>query len=242
MNRYWLLAFFVFCNFCLNAQTKTISDAQLFNAFHQVNVKFEAYRYMTPGGGNCASIALIKAAIGTFGLYGVFKSVEIDSVNRNVYVTLRNDKKIDLSFDRLEHGKNHFYVDKDIRNDDLNEIREYAKFCFAVMCRVKQINSKIKKYYVATDNINKGEITNNIYLLLGLDKKEIKDFNFANLTNFKNIVVYNSCHAVYSSQGNYDEAFNFPGANGTHIEKLEDLQKLHCKGSVCPIEGAYQLQ
>jgi hypothetical protein len=62
------------------------------------------------------------------------------------------------------------------------------------------------------------------------------------LKNKKNLVLWNSAHAVYYSEGFYDEAFD----KNTPIEKIENLKAHHCSvgGFVkngCKPRGAYEL-
>lgn len=224
-----------------NSQVKNVTEEQIFKAFKQDIVKFQGYLSMIGGGGNCASIALIKSAIGTFGINGVFKEVKIDSLKEMVYVTRRDNKIIDLTFERLQNGKDHFFI---IANTDklAKEISDYAAFCFAVMCRGKQLQLGYdeKYFYRGVDNLNKGEPTETIYTLLGLNKEQITNLNINNLRNYKNLVLYISPHAVYSSSGNYDEFFS---GTITGIEPLERLNYFHCKTeNGCPILGAYSLK
>src|SRR4249919_1300138 len=106
MKKKLLFVLFTFLTIYTKAQVIQVTDEQLFNAFKQDIVSFESKWKRFGGGGNCASIALIKAAIGTFGINGVFKNVSVDSVNKLVHVRLKNDKNVDLTFDRLTDGKN----------------------------------------------------------------------------------------------------------------------------------------
>ena len=224
-----------------NAQVKTVTEEQLFKAFKQDIVKFQGYLSMIGGGGNCASIALIKSAIGTFGINGVFKEVRIDSLKEIVYVTRRDNKVIDLSFERLQNGKDYFFITSN--TDNLSkQISDYGAFCFAVMCRAKQLDMGYDKtyFYRGVDNLNKGEAAESIYTLLGLQKEQITDLSYDNLKKYKNVVLYNAPHAVYSSSGNYDEFFM---GTITGIEPLNRLSYFHCKNeNSCPILGAYTLK
>jgi len=224
-----------------NAQVNLVTEEQVFKAFKQDIVKFQGYLSMVGGGGNCASIALIKSAIGTFGINGIFKELKIDSLNEMVYVTRRDNKVIDLTFERLENGKEHFFITPN--TDELSiQISDYGRFCFAVMCRAKQLDLGYDKkyFYRGVDNLNKGEPTENIYTLLGLQKENISDLSLDNLSKYKNIVLYNAPHAVYSSSGHYDEFFM---GTITGIEPLNRLSYFHCKNeNSCPILGAYTLK
>lgn len=224
------------------SQIINVTEEQLFNAYKQDRVKFAGWLSRFGGGGNCASVALIKAAIGTFGINGVFKDVRIDETAKIVYVTRRDDEVIELTFDRLEFAKKYFYI-ASIKQDDISQkIADYSRFCFAVMSRAKQLDLGYnrKRFYRAVDNLNKGEPTIEIHKLLGLEKEQISDLSYDNLGKYKNIVLWNSPHAVYSSSGNYDEFFR---GTETGIEPLSRLGDFHCRGeNDCPILGAYTLK
>ena len=246
MKQIFLLTILVFTAFFSNAQIIPVTDQQLFGAFKQDFVKFQGtIQRLKPGGGNCASIALIKAAIGTFGINGVFKNISIDSANQLVNITLQDNTVVDLNFDRLKNGKDYFFIEK-IGVDELSkQIADYGRFCFAVMCRKKQMIMGYRKYGKAVDKLNKGQDASEIYNLLGLKKEQITDFSIDNLKNYKNVVTYNSPHAVYSSAGNYDEFFKDNSAGGQYIsiQPLSKLSTIHCKsGSTCAIIGAYILK
>jgi hypothetical protein len=241
MKKRFSFSIFILLTLSTNAQIIQVSEEQMFKAFKQDIVKFEGYLSMVGGGGNCASIALIKSAIGTFGINGVFKSVKVDSTNEMVYITRRDDKVIELTFDRLENAKEHFFITPN--TDEISKkISDYGAFCFAVMCRAKQLNmGNDKKYfYRAIDNLNKGEAAETIYQLLGLQKQNISDLNVDNLKKYKNLVLYIAPHAVYSSSGNYDEFFS---GTITGIEPLNRIGYFHCKSeNSCSILGAYLLR
>jgi hypothetical protein len=222
------------------AQVIQVTDQQLFNTFKQDIVEFEGFWDKFGGGGNCASIALIKSAIGTFGINGVFKNLTVDSVRKIVRVTLRNNEVIDLTFDRLEDGKNHFSITKIGQDIISKQIADYSRLCFAVMCRKEQLllGYDSKYFYRGVDKLNKGQDASEIYKLLGLTNLVVQDLSIENLKKYKNLLIYNNIHAVYSSLGYYDEFFN---GTITGIEPLSDLNKFHCKNDDCEITGAYIL-
>lgn len=245
-EQYWekvlILFFLLLAGLHSNAQVINVTDQQLFKAFKQDIVKFQGTLSKFGGGGNCASIALIKSAIGNFGINGVFKNITIDSVNKMVHVTLRDDATVDLTFNKYNNGKKYFSIQK-IGDDNISkQIADYARICFAVMCRREQLKLGYDKnrFYRGVDKLNKGQAAEDIYTLLGLKNEIITDLSFDNLKNFKNLVVYNRPHAVYSSSGNYDEFFR---GTVTGIEPLNRLNFFHCKTEDgCPILGAYTLK
>ena len=107
------------------------------------------------------------------------------------------------------------------------------------MVRSKQLQmgNDFKYWFKASNKLNKGQYGGDIYKLLGLEKDNIDDLSIDNLKKFKNLVVWNSPHAVYSSSGNYDEFFR---GTATGIEPLNRLGDFHC--ATCPILGAYTLK
>jgi hypothetical protein len=225
----------------------TVTSKQLMTSFKQGTARFSSITYgMTPGGGNCASIAIIKAALGSYGLYGVFQSVSVDKEKKVYTIYLRNGEKVDLSFDRYKMAADYFAYDKKRVGSGAisKEILEYSKFCFAVMARVKQLKrTKFteKYFYHAVDNLNKGEGAETIHELLGLPSYDISDPSTTKLNIEKHMMVWNGPHAVYAYNGEYDEAFVGVGSD-TGIEKLSTLETEHCDEEKCPILGAYKVK
>ncbi|MDI5950385.1 hypothetical protein QLS91_11550 [Flavobacterium sp. LB2P84] len=87
------------------------------------------------GANNCVSIALIKAAIETFGLNNVFK---VFRNGENYEVELRNNDTIIFTEQNLENSIRigSFQPSKDetpSKKELYEEIKEYAQLCFAVM-------------------------------------------------------------------------------------------------------------
>lgn len=183
-----LILFFI----SASAQQHLPQDNLLFNSFKQSNVN---------GGGNCASIALIKASIGTFGIGKVFTSKK-DDVNKVLNVTLRDNNSYEIKYSELDESikENGFKIKS--QNSEAKNIKAYADTCFAVMVRV---NEKIWEYDSYTESLSSllnGYNTPNVYRLLGIKFKQISTDE---LSNNNNIIFYNSYHAVYSSYGYYDE-------------------------------------
>jgi len=217
------------------------SFEQISNSFKQGTVDLPLLRRFG-GGGNCATIALIKAAIGNFGFSGVFKSVIIDHRKKRFLIDLADSDETVyiLKFKKFElaSSKSAFILkSNDMKSRD---ILEFSNFCFAVMAEVKRNTyRRYKDYRRAITDLNKGEPTNYIFELLGLERENIKDISIKNLAKFKHLVVWNPPHAVYSNEGYYDEHYN----NYDEIEPLERLKEIHGDGSekYNPI-GAYILK
>jgi hypothetical protein len=164
----------------------------LFNAFKQGDVN---------GGGNCASIALIKASIGTFGIGDVFDYSKSD-VDSLINVKLRNGQSLKVTYAEIRKAttENGFVLKSD--NEEAKRIKFYADTCFAVMVKMNQILRNLNSYSIALDKLLNGYFTPTVNCLLGIKFKELSR---SDLPGYTNIVTYNSYHAVYSSYGYYDE-------------------------------------
>jgi len=189
--KYWVTGLLLVSIITAKGQT-TPAGNLLFNAFKQGNVN---------GGGNCASIALIKACIGTFGVGNVFtySQAGADSL---ITVTLHNDSSFTLTCDQLRAAtrENGFVSRSDL--PEAKHIRAYADTCFAVMVKMNQLLWKYPSYEKALQKLLNGYNTPSVNRLLGV---RFKDVGTDNLGSNQHLVTYNAYHAVYSSEGYYDE-------------------------------------
>lgn len=203
---------------------------QIFNSFKQGTVDLPLFRSIG-GGGNCASVALIKAAIGTYGFDNIFKSIIIDNHKKRYLIDLNDDKDevYNLSFDDYEFGANKSAFEQPIEDENvINEIFEFAKFCFAIMAEIKRWDyRRNNKYSRAISDLNKGEDSRYIHDYLGLTVKKVEDVSISNLSKIENLIVWNNPHAVYSSEGFYDEFFT----GYDSIQPLNQLQLIHGGGT-----------
>jgi hypothetical protein len=191
----------------------------LFNAFKQGIVESDAKK-----AGNCASVAIIKAAIGTFGVAKVFEIKKSEKTNA---VKLKDGATFEISDTEIEYAKNKSkFIPGDTTKTEIKQIFEYARLCFAILCKSYQIQSyKGKPFEFVVDKLNEGYTTSDIHGLLGLNKKLIgNNPSYELLKSYKNLVLWNSAHAVYYSEGFYDEAFD----KNAPIEKIENLKDHHC--------------
>lgn len=224
-----------------NTTNEVFSFEQVANAFKQGRVKLPLVRKMG-GGGNCASIALIKGAIGNFGYSGIFRSVIIDKQRNRFLIDLVDDDDtvFKLSFKNFSFAKEKSSFVLHNEDEISKDIFEFAMFCYAVIAEVKRRTyRRFKRYKRAITDLNKGESTRYIFEYLGLERDIIEDVSIENLSRFKHLVVWNKVHAVYSSEGHYDEFFK----NHSDIESLEQLKSIHGKGSdKYNPKGAYMLK
>lgn len=191
---------FLIILYCLtsNAQQHAPQDNVLFNAFKQGNVN---------GGGNCASIALIKASIGTYGVGNVFISSK-DEKNKILSVRLKDNTTYSIPFSEIDLAikENGFEIKSQLK--EALKIKAYADTCFAVMVKVQEKISNYDSYEKSLSSLLNGYNTPNVYELLGVKFKQISN---AELKSNANIIFYNSYHAVYSSFGYYDETKSVSG-------------------------------
>ena len=208
---------------------------QIFNAFKQGFVE---------EGGNCASIALIKACIGEFGIYKVF--TELDSEDKNVIlIKLKSGEIISLKKDEIDEARNRCgFESKNIDSNSI-EIKKYAELCYAVMCKkhqmIQNISSNKISFSEAVSYLNGGYTAKYIDKLLGVTFIKIKPHRANKIDKLKNLVIYNSYHAVYASDGFYDEAKNENGINRISNLKWKRCG-YRCGFIFCGVHGAFKIK
>jgi hypothetical protein len=217
------------------------SDNILFKAFKQGRVQENA-----KVAGNCVSVAIIKAGIATFGFNNIFLNVDRDSSKKLTRIILRDGTKLNLTFDEeaMARTRSKFRQSKTIspeEKDSCDKVMDFAQFCFAVICKNKQMQnpSKLTSYNMAIRDVNLSEPASEAYKLLGFFMEPV-NADVATLNSTKNLVIYNLKHCVFASNGFYDEqAISQP-------IKLADFTTKY--GSVAlgvpkyPIYGAYVLK
>lgn len=204
-------------------------DNKIFNAFKQGNVN---------EGGNCVSIALIKAAYSKYGYENVFKT--IDENNDTFTVTMRDDSVVIFSKDELKIVSERANFKLKDSTDFSIKFKEFAEFCYAAMCKKVQQLENYQTLDSAITDLNNGYTTKYSNVLLGLKFKRIKPKRANKIDNLEHLVIYNTYHAVYASNGFYDECWNDSG-----IEKVQNLKWKRfgwkCAWKMCSISGAYMI-
>lgn len=217
-----------------NKKISPFTTEQIFNAFKQGTVKLPLL-WRIGGGGNCASVALIKAAIATFGFDNIFKSIIIDEINNRYLIDLKNDDKTvySLSFSDYEFAAEKSAFELYTKDSTSKDILEFAKFCFAVMAEIKRLDYRYNnKYSRGVNDLNKGESAEYIYEYLGLEIVKVENISIEYLSVQKNIILWNAPHAVFSSEGNYDEFFELlDGKKLEGIQPISKLQVIHGDGT-----------
>ena len=170
------------------------------------------------GRGNCASLALIKAAIYTFGfdVFNYFKESD------TYYIILKNGDKLSFTEKELAYSSREasFILGKSenpTEKEDYKKIRSYAYLCFASICKMAQKNGdysrRFKKFIIpdtfelAVEIINDGTGTPEVYEFLGLENNVTPAYRTKLLTKIKEpfgMVMWTGTHAMYANNGYFD--------------------------------------
>ncbi len=217
------------------------SENIVFKAFKQGKIREQNVKI----GGNCVAVAIIKAGIATFGLNNTFLSVQRDSAQKLTRVILRDGTMLTLTFaeEAMARTRSRFVQKKNIpeaEKDSCNKVMDFAQFCFAVLCKNKQMkDSDLKSYNEAIRDVNISEPAVDAYQLMGFYMQPV-NIDPKEMYAAKNILIYNGKHCVYASNGLYDEQ------QITEPAKLSDFEKVYgakILGNVKhPIKGAYKLR
>ncbi len=220
----------------LNFETSNpnlIEPKIIMNAFKQGRVNLPFFRRIG-GGGNCASIALIKAAIGTYGFDCVFKKIEVDNTNELFVIYLRDEDNASytLSFFDFQFAKSKSSFEL-FNNDEVSkDVLEFSNFCFAVMAEIRRSAYRInREYRRAINDLNKGEDSRYIHELLGVSVESVVNCTIDNLKSYSNLLLWNDDHAVYFDKGLYDEAWMSEEDGIAPIETLDRLSEIHGDGT-----------
>lgn len=159
-------------------------------------------------GYNCATVAVIKAAIIKYGIDKVFK---LEQRNPYKIITLRNRQMILLSGTEIKaiNKKNHIAFDEHCSQ----KLKSYVELCFAVMVK------SLQEYYIqeygelekneAGKTLLDGYNVEEASELLGLQMKtkkanDLRRRHLADLRKKKAVLFYNDYHAVVLSGGLWD--------------------------------------
>lgn len=189
----------------VNAQ----ADKLIFTSFHQGPKD------------NCASVALLKAAIYK---YGIGRVISYKHVSDGIHILLKSNQEFNLSNSEISIAKRASgFTKTDIRliNDSSveNHIIEYADTLYAVEakyisiygysgCDKDPLNRQYNTFKLAIDLIsNNGVCTDNVYKYLGLFiKGDIRDYNKnVDFKSLKGTILYsatsNHAIAVFENSG-----------------------------------------
>ncbi|AWI25889.1 hypothetical protein [Flavobacterium pallidum] len=153
------------------------------------------------GFGNCTSIGIIKASIEAFGINNVFESIP---TTEGMQVNLRSDKQILLTKSDLQYAIENAGFELLESTEEKKTILDYAKLCFAVICKSKQIAEEYDNFQDAVTDVNNGESATDAPRYLGLEG--YREFiRYRDVDDFGGIVAHSPRHTVYVSHGYYDD-------------------------------------
>lgn len=181
---------------------------------------FKAVNVFSQNSKNCASIALIKAAMLR---YGYDKVIQYEK-HADVYnVILRDGSHLNISQEELELAKKfaRFEINKVLSEHDINEVMLHAHLLYACIAKKVQLEGyygceeddgsyhkykPVKKYSKALRFISRTSIcTDKCYVLLGLNiKGKINDYTDTTVLNEDGTILYSKGHAVAAYQGKID--------------------------------------
>lgn len=174
------------------------------------------------GRGNCASVALIKAAIDRYGLGRVFDTTRVGPV---VNIRLRSGQTLSLTAeerrraaisarfrrcDNAQTGENYSALPA----QEALPILQYAGLCYAVMAKVIEQNGEygclkddttaaaptpVRSFQAALRTLGNGVCSDNVYRYLGLEVVNPRHVDFTPSLDFTatpGVVVYSDNHAV----------------------------------------------
>lgn len=229
MSRLPLIIVLLLLHACCLAQNA--AENPLFNTFKQNTVK---------GDDNNNTVAVIKSAIGTFGVNNVFRYVHTDEVARKYSVRLRSEERLALTYAELEEAAAHCNLPGKAQDMLSADIRRYAIFCFAVMAKKLQLQQPALSYRSAINTLNHTYDLAAASALLGLRLKPLKPCTIGNLSGYNHIIVCNAFYTAYANSGYYDES-NSP----TGIASLSDFKQNHSSGGCffgrCNINEAFRI-
>lgn len=173
------------------------------------------------GYGNCAAVAVIKAAIIEYGIGNVFQLTEDHEMYR---IRLRNGRVINVMKDLMPYIVKRTGIGFSKKIDEplmpqLAILKKYVNICFAIMAgylvKFGYYDKDEDKHYKYTlkeaikELAKTGFYADKVHLLLGLKlvKKKggkLKRKQLANLKSHKAVILFNDYHTVVSSQGYFD--------------------------------------
>ncbi|WP_218155306.1 hypothetical protein [Chitinophaga sp. YR627] len=152
---------------------------------------------------NCASIALIKAALNIYGLNNLFLIERISDTSQKII--LKNNKSFILTNSEISQANQSadfvFIAD----NAETRKIVEYAVLTYAVMAKNKQIIDEEVDFRTALENLEYGAYTPTVYKCLGFEKgKQVKKLRRLSGGDYSGMVAWSSAHAVFACEGYMD--------------------------------------
>lgn len=167
------------------------------------------------GANNCATLGIIKLAIATYQIDGVFKSVNKNVAEGSYVVTLRNDKIIEITADELlRWGKaSGFTLNQEAERQISERILEFAILCFAVVIKYNMTQDGLSEKESLYEINGKGINSDYAYLILGLAEADIEfltpnnngTLHPADYATHTAYLLYNNNHCVMATKDKFDE-------------------------------------
>ncbi len=192
------------------AEAQGVPDSRIFSTFRQGER------------GNCASVALIKAAMNVYGIGNVFQEERIaDTLWR---ITTKNNSQYYLSSRELRMAA----TSADFRLEDSNELElyRYAVRCYAVMGKVREDldqSEDIKNYADALEALEAGAYTPTVFRYLGLENKINAMYKWESTANKCGVVAWRSKHAVFACYGYMDNHGDKEGLSARYYGRFQLL-------------------
>jgi hypothetical protein len=141
--------------------------------------------------GNCASVAVIKAAMKTYGS-DIFTEVR-KYPSGHYQVRMRDGVQVDVTkqeIERMSHEANF-----------RGQFRGYPLLCFSVIAKRKAMehDEGARDFNAAISLLNNGQNPINAARLLGL-KNQVQMIPLSEIPNFRSAVVYSHRHGVYAER------------------------------------------
>lgn len=165
---------------------------------------------------NCASVALIKAALLR---YGLRKSFVARRNNENLIITLQDGRMLLLTEKEIrainKENKILYSPYRDpVKKRALLKLREFAETAFAIMVRSIQLEGYEGKEHTESSAIRlltrTGISTSQLHRLLGFSRKSVgaHKLSLKHLSLFKRkkgVLLYSDLHIVVVSKGYYED-------------------------------------
>ncbi len=161
-------------------------------------------------GGNCASIALIKAAIDVYGIGNVFQAEKSDGT---YHIQFRDGSELSITEDQLSYTtvRADFHLrqgQNEAQTTLYKEIYDYSNLCFCAMVkRVTEIGESgddgIGDFEDAIVALNDGATTDVLYKILGLQNISGPTI-WMSTAGKKGMIAWRKGHTVFVSDGYYD--------------------------------------
>ncbi len=170
------------------------------------------------GAGNCASVALIKAGMYSFG----YDLLQYEVFDQTYHVKMKNGDSVEFNSEELEYAsrESSFIPGKtedDETKKEYDKAIDYAHLCFATMCKMAQrygdYSQRFSKFIIpkdfetAVEIINDGTFTPEVYEFLGLEEHISPVYRTRIEKRVKSkmgSVIWTKSHAMFAANSFFD--------------------------------------